>query len=438
MGLERVEVGFLCIAITLVLIAIRMPIGIALAGVSFVGIGFLTNMRAAWGIVSAIPYNFVATWEFSAVPMFLMMGYIAARSGVTKGLFQSMQILLARVPGSLASASVAASAMFAAASGSSVATSAALSRIAVPEMLRAGYEKGLATGTVAAAGTLGSLIPPSILMVIYGVFTGTSIGALFMAGFIPGVLTAVAFITMITIRVLLNPKLAPRGQVEFSAEERQTALRTVWPLPTLIIGVLGGIFAGVFTPTEAGAVGALFAIVIAAFYRSLSLKMLWGAVIDAAIATSVMFIIAVGAAMFVRLMGLSQVPAFVADMVLNMSDNKYVVLMMISVIFIFLGMFIDSIGIMLLTLPILMPLLQRLEIDMIWFGIITIKLLEIGLITPPVGLNVYVIKTSLGGMVDLPSIFRGASWFILTDIIVLLILIAFPTISLLLPSLMLR
>jgi tripartite ATP-independent transporter DctM subunit len=435
---DRVDIGLISLAVTLLLIAIRMPIGIALAGVSFVGIGVLTTPKAAWGIVSAIPYNFIATWEFSAVPMFLLMGYIAARSGITSGLFQGMRIMLARVPGSLASASVAASALFAAASGSSVATSAALSRIAVPEMLKAGYEKGLATGTVAVAGTLGSLIPPSILMVIYGVFTGTPIGELFMAGFIPGILSAIAFILMITIRVKLKPSLAPRVDTHFTPEEKRAALKDIWPLPTLILGVLGGIFAGVFTPTEAGAVGALLAILVAALRRSLSLPMLWEAIIDAAVATSVMFIIAMGAAMFTRLMGLSQVPAFIADQVLTISDNKYVVILIIAAIYLFLGMFIDSIGIILLTLPILMPLLTELDINMIWFGIITIKLLEIGLVTPPVGLNVYVIKTSLGNLVDLPSIFRGCTWFIVTDLVMLLILVAFPAISLFLPSLMVR
>ncbi len=436
--MDRVDIGLISLAVTLLLIAIRMPIGIALAGVSFVGIGVLTSWKAAWGIVSAIPYNFIATWEFSAVPMFLLMGYIAARSGITGGLFQGMRIMLARVPGSLASASVAASALFAAASGSSVATSAALSRIAVPEMLKAGYEKGLATGTVAVAGTLGSLIPPSILMVIYGVFTGTPIGELFMAGFIPGILSAIAFIVMITIRVTLKPSLAPRVDTHFTSEEKRAALKDIWPLPTLILGVLGGIFAGVFTPTEAGAVGALLAIAVAAARRSLSLPMLWEAIIDAAVATSVMFIIAMGAAMFTRLMGLSQVPAFIADQVLTISDNKYVVILIIAAIYLFLGMFIDSIGIILLTLPILMPLLTELDVNMIWFGIITIKLLEIGLVTPPVGLNVYVIKTSLGNLVDLPSIFRGCTWFIVTDLVMLLILVAFPAISLFLPGLMVR
>ena len=433
---SKTDIGLICLVVTLVLMAIRLPIGIALIAVSLGGIAAITNLQAAWGIISTIPYNFVATWELSAVPMFLMMGYIAARCQITSGLFQAMRITLNRVPGSLASASVAACALFAAASGSSVATSAALARIAVPEMIKAGYEKALATGSIAAAGTLGSLIPPSILMVIYGLFTDTSIGALFMAGFLPGILTAIAFIIMITIRVKIWPEIAPKDNRTFTREERAAAFRDIWPLPTLVVGVLGSIFTGICTPTEAGAVGSSLVIVIAAIRRTISFKLVLTAAIDAAVATSVMFIIAVGAAMFVRLMGLSQLPEFLAGLVLSVSHNQYVVLLMISLVYILLGMFIDSTGIMLLTLPFILPLLRELNIDMVWFGILTIKLLEIGLVSPPVGLNVYVVKTALGDEVDLPTVFRGAAWFMFTDILVLAILIAFPIISLWLPGLM--
>ncbi|WP_226553957.1 TRAP transporter large permease [Celeribacter naphthalenivorans] len=436
--MSKVDIGLISIAVTLLLMALRMPIGIALIAVSIGGIASVLNFRAAWSIANAIPYNFVASWELSAVPMFLLMGYLAARSELTTGLFTSMRILLNRIPGSLATASVAASALFAAASGSSVATSAALARIAVPEMLKARYDKALATGCIAAAGTLGSLIPPSILMVIYGLFTGTSIGALFLAGFIPGILTAFAFGLMITIRVRLRPEIAPKSNETFTRQEKLEAFRDIWPLPTIILGVLGGIFAGAFTPTEAGGIGALLVCVIAVVRRSFSIRMLLEAAKDAAVSTTIMFVIAVGAAMYIRLMGLTGVPEFLADKVLSVSDNTFVILLMISLIFIFLGMFIDSIGIMLLTLPVVMPLLGELGINMVWFGIITIKLLEIGLITPPVGLNVYVVKAALGDKVRLPTIFRGAAWFLLTDLLVLAVLIAFPIISLWLPGMMMK
>jgi C4-dicarboxylate transporter DctM subunit len=436
MILDKVDIGLICLGITLLLMAIRLPIGIALIAVSFGGLASIINLRAAWGLVSTIPYSFAASWELSAVPMFLLMGYLSAKARLTSGLFVGMRILWSGVPGSLASASVGACAAFAAASGSSVATSAALARIAVPEMLKAGYDKALATGTIAAAGTLGSLIPPSILMVIYGLFTETSIRALFLAGFLPGLLTAVAFIAMITIRVKLRPEIAPRDTTVFTDEERSAAMRDLWPLPTLVLGVLGGIFAGVFTATEAGAIGATLVCMIAIIRRTFSFRMLLSAAVDSAVATSVMFVIAIGAALFVRLMGLSQLPEFLASQVLEFSDNKYVILLIISLVYLLLGMFIDSVGIMLLTLPILLPLLRAAGIDMVWFGIIAIKLLEIGLVSPPLGMNVFVVRTALGKLVDLPTIFRGAAWFMLTDLVVLLILIAFPIISLALPNLM--
>ena len=434
--MDRLDIGVISIGVTLILMAMRVPIGIALIGVSFFGLAAVTSFRAAWGIVSSIPYSFVATWELSAVPMFLLMGYIAARAGLTKGLFASMRIIFNWVPGSMASASVAAAAMFSAASGSSVATAAALARIAVPEMLRAGYQKSLATGTIAASGTLGALIPPSILMVIYGVFTNTPIGPLFMAGVIPGILTAIAFVTMISLRVLFNPSIAPKADNNMTPEERRAAFMDFWPLPVLMFGVLGGIMLGVFSPTEAGAVGAALSLVIAAFKRSLSFSMIWNAVVDAAFATAVIFFIAVGAAMFQRLLGLSQIPTFFSDAMLSVSDNKYIIILMIAILYLILGMFLESIGIVLLTLPVILPLLIQLDISLIWFGVITIKLLEIGLMTPPLGMNVYVIKSALGRQVDLVTIFKGCGWFIVTDMIVLTIIVAFPILALYLPSLM--
>lgn len=434
--MDRLELGFAGLAAVLALIALRVPIGVVLIVVSFGGVWAISNFNAAWGIVRAIPFQFIANWSFSAVPMFLLMGYIASNAGLTAGLFNAMRILLHRVPGGLACAAVGASALFASASGSSVATAAAMSRITVPEMIKAGYDKALATGAVAAAGTLGSLIPPSILMVLYGVFTQTSVGKLFLAGFLPGILSALIYIAMIMIRVKLNPALGPDRGIRVAPGELAAALREIWPLPLLIMGVLGGIFAGVMTPTEAGAVGAALALVIAAARRRLNVPMLRASLKDAAAGTSVIFVIALGASMFTSFMGMSGLPKFVAGAMLTVGTDPLILIAMIAVIYIVLGMFIDSIGLMLLTLPILMPLLSTAGVDMIWFGIIVIKLLEIGLITPPVGLNVYVINSALKGQVPLTTVFRGAMWFLAMDLLTLGLLIAFPAISLWLPSLM--
>lgn len=434
--MTMLETGFAAIGVVLLLLALRAPIGIVLLTVSFGGIWTALDFKVAWGIASNIPFDFIANWSFSAVPMFLLMGYIASNGGLTDGLFAAMKIMLRRVPGGLACAGVGACALFSAASGSSVATAAAMSKIAVPEMLKQGYSKSLATGTIASAGTLGSLIPPSILMIVYAIFANVSVGKLFMAGFLPGLLSAVMYMLMIMIRVKLKPSLAPVDPVEPTRAEFYKALRDVWPLPTLIFGVLGGIFLGVMTPTEAGAVGAAMSLVLAGMKRRLSWNVVVTAVRDAAVGTSSVFIIAVGATMFTSFMGLSGVPRVVSSYMLSIGSDPITLIVMIAVVYIVLGMFIESVGIMLLTLPIIYPMLQSANVDMIWFGIIVIKLLEIGMITPPVGLNCYVISTALRGLVPLTTVFRGALWFILTDVVTLTLIIAFPAIALFLPSVM--
>jgi tripartite ATP-independent transporter DctM subunit len=433
--MSSLEIGITGLVAVLGLIIARLPIGLTLIVVSFGGIWAATNFTAAWGIVRAIPFQFTANWSFSAVPMFLLMGYVAGHGGLTNGLFDSMRLLMRRIPGSLAVATVGATAMFSAASGSSIATGAAMSRIAVPHMLKSGYDKGLATGTVAASGTLGSLIPPSILLILYGIFTQQSIGMLFLAAVVPGVVSVLIYMGMIIVRVKMNPELAPVAPPPSEPGALAAALKDIWPLPVLITGVLGGIFAGVITPTEAGAIGALLATVIAVLRGSMNWRKMEAALRDAVIGTSVTFIIAVGASMFTSFMGLTGVPRTLASVMLGVGTDPLSIILMVAVLYVIMGMFIDSIGLMLLTIPVLMPLVTAANIDLIWFGIIIVKLLEIGLVTPPVGLNVHVISSALRGQVPLLTIFRGTSWFIAMDVLTIAILVAFPSIVLWLPSL---
>lgn len=434
--MENVTIGAMALLCGLGLIALRIQIGVALGLVSFIGIAAILNMKAAWGIVTAVPFNFVGDWNLTAVPMFLLMGYVAFAADLTGGLFRAMRILLSRLPGGLAVASVGACAALAAASGSSVATSSAMARIATPEMLRYKYDPGLASGVIASAGTLGSLIPPSILMLLYGYFAEVSIAKLFMAGFIPGVLSAFMFAAMIIIRVKLKPSLAPRVEETFTREQKREALREVWPMPVLIISVLVGIFVGVFTPTEAGAVGAAMAILLAVSRGTMNLKVLGEAIQNTIIGTSGIFMVVIGTVLLSKLMALSGVPNAMTEWLLQIGSDQYSVILMVVVLYLILGMFLDSIGILLLTLPILLPITAALDIDLIWFGIILIKLLEIGLVTPPVGLNVYVMKGALGNLVPLPTIFRGVAWFIVTDLVTLTLIVMIPWLSLYLPSLM--
>jgi C4-dicarboxylate transporter, DctM subunit len=396
----------------------------------------MMNMRVAWGVISATPFDFVGDWALTAAPMFLLMGYIATATGLTNGLFNAMRIALYRLPGGLAVASVAACALFASASGSSVATSAAMSRIAVPEMLKHKYEKGLATGVIAASGTLGSLIPPSVLLVLYGVYAQVSVGQLFMAGVIPGILSALLYVVMIVTRVKLNPSLAGVVEAKFSREEKIAAIKDIWPLPLLIASVIGGIFLGLFSPTEAGALGAFTAFMIALVRGKVTRESIKEAFTSTAVSTTSIFIILIGSVLFTRFLALSGVPMAFSELILGVSVSPIWVIFSVIVIYLVLGMFLDSISLLLLTLPLLLPLVTGAGLDLIWFGIIAIKLLEIGLVTPPVGLNVYVIKASLGTSVTLQDVFRGVAWFLVMDVAALALLIAFPAIALWLPRLM--
>lgn len=433
-------IGIIGVFATLGLMAFRLPIAVALGGGSLIGIMMIINVPAGMGIISSVPFNFIGNWSLTAVPMFLLMGYICTTTGLTNGLFRAMRILLARLPGGLAITGVAASALFASASGSSVATASAMARIAVPEMLRHRYDAGLASGVVAASGTLGSLIPPSILMVLYGIYAEVSIGKLFIAGFLPGLISAALYMGMIMIRCKLNPELAGGKLQEIekaSFSEKMEALKEVWPLPVLIFCVLGGIFTGLFSPTEAGAVGAIVAALIAIIRRQMTWEAFKQAIIFAVVGTSSIFAILIGTLFFTRFLALSGLPTDLADVVLSITGgNPYMIILGVAVIYVLLGMFVESIGLMLLTLPIVLPLVTGANMDLIWFGIIVIKLLEIGLITPPIGLNVYVIKGALGTQVSLQKIFQGVTWFILMDIAALLLIVLVPALSLMLPAIM--
>ncbi|MDO5604163.1 MAG: TRAP transporter large permease [Paracoccus sp. (in: a-proteobacteria)] len=432
--MERIEIGFMGIAALLALIGFRVPIGAAMGGTAFVGIWAMMGWNPAVGISKAIPFTLIGDWNLSAIPMFLLMGFIAVEAGLTRGLFGAARVFLAWIPGGLASSTVVASALFASASGSSVASAAAFSRIAVPEMMRARYHPGLATGSVAAAGTLGALIPPSVLMIVYGMLTDSSISSLFIAGIIPGLLTAAMFILLITMRCMLNPSLAPRIEVKATSAEKLELLADAWPLPVLILGVVGGIFAGIFTATEAGAVGAFLALVLGLLRGRINPRLMAKALRETAAGTAEIFIVVLGAALFARFVALATLPNF-----LIASFDGYstlTILMLICILFLVLGAFLESISIMLLCLPVLGPLLHAHDINLIWFGVLTIKLLEIGLVTPPMGMNVFVIKSALGGRVRLSEIFKGVSWFILIDLVTLGLLIAFPLLSLWLPNMM--
>ena len=432
---EREFIGAISVAVVLLLVAIRVPVGIAMGTVAFGGIWAAISLNAGLGVFKAVPFEMVGDWNLSAIPMFLLMGYVAASAELTKNLFKSARITLGWLPGGLASATVISAALFASASGSSVATAAAFSRTAVPEMLKAKYHPGLATGSVAAAGTLGALIPPSVLMIVYGITMSESINALFLAGIIPGILSAAVFILYITVRVLVQPSLAPRVKEVISREEKREAFRDVWPLPVIILCVIGGIFAGLFTPTEAGAIGAALTILLAIVRKSFTLEGFRDALKRTATGTASIFIIVVGAALFQRLLGLTGLAGYFSELVATHIHSQFGIILAVSLLYLVMGCFLEPVSIMLLTLPVLTPVLQHYSIDLIWFAVITVKLLEMGMVTPPLGLNIFVVKGAMGDQVSLGQIFRGTFGFLLSDFVTLALIIAFPILSLWLPGL---
>ncbi|MCA0043379.1 TRAP transporter large permease [Celeribacter litoreus] len=430
------ETGFAGIAILLLLILIRVPIGISLITVSFTGLWVLVGPSAAWGSLGLIPYSFAAHWQLSSVPMFVLMGFVCFHAGLTKGLFDAARLWLAKLPGGLAIAAVFGATGFAAVTGSSLACSAAMGRIAVPEMMKSRYDAALATGSVAAAGTIGALIPPSILLILYGIIAQVPVGALFLGGVGVGVLTSVAYISVIMIRVLLKPELAPKSDEDASWAARFRALADIWPVLLLMLGVFGGLFSGLFTPTEAGAVGASLSVIIAFVKRTLTWKRMWDSLYETLMVSASIFIIAIGANMLTRFIAFSGSGDALADLVASLEANRYVLLLGITIVYLLLGMFLDPIGAMLLTLPILLPILKDTGYDLLWFGVLLAKYLEIGMITPPIGLNVFVLKGVVGDKISLGTIFKGVAWFLVADLFIVLGVIMFPGIVTYLPSLL--
>ena len=431
----NVAFGFWGIGILFVLLLLRVPVALALVAVSFGGIVALLGVTPALGILSGTPYDFVASWTLSAVPMFLLMGFVAYHSGLTGGLFAAAKVVLARVPGGLAVSSIFACSGFAAVSGSSLACAAAMGRIAIPEMVAAGYRPSIAAGCIAAGGTIGALIPPSILMIIYGVFAETSITQVFLGGISVGLLTAVSYALVVMAICLVRPDVIPRS-APVDRGDAGRALLDVAPVLALVALVLGGLFAGFFTATEAGAVGAAGAIAIAALSGRLTRDVLAQSLTETLLATAALFVIGVGAAMFTRFLGLSGLSGFISQAVVSADLSFWQLMVVIVVIYLLLGTFMEPFGALLITLPVLLPVLEVQGASLVWFGVLVVKLLEVGMITPPVGMNVFIIRSVASKHVTLMQIFAGVVPFILADIVVVALIIAAPGIVLFLPRLL--
>ena len=431
--MSDVQIGLSGLGVLVALLALRVPIGVSLIGVSFGGLWYMMGWNIAWGSLGIIPYQFASNWVLSSVPMFLLLGFVCYHTQLTQGMFRAARMWLSGVPGGLAIAAVFGSAGFAAVSGSSVACSAAMGRIAVPEMIRHRYHPELATGAV--AGTIGALIPPSIIMILYGIIAQQSITGLFLGGISAGILTAIGYIVVILVRVKLNPSLAPDTKEIIPTVQKIRALKDTWPVLLIMIGIFSGLFGGLFTATEAGAVGAFLSLVVAALKRSLSWTRFRNAIVETLMTTGALIIIAVGASLLTRFLALSGAGDYLSELIISLNSGHFMLLLAIVLIYVFLGMFLEPIGAMLLTLPIILPIVDNAGLSLLWFGVVLTKLLEIGMITPPIGMNVFVIKSVVGNLASTSAIFRGIFWFLVMDFLVLIFLLAVPDFILYLPSL---
>ena len=432
--MEPLDYGVIGIVALSVLILLGVRIFVAAGLVGFCGLWALRGFDKAVGISGHIPYSDTTSYALSVLPLFILIGYLAHHAGIVQGAYRCARAWLGWLPGGLAIATVFASAGFAAVSGASTATAAVFSRIAVPELLRYRYQPGLAAAVVAAGGTLASLIPPSAIMVVYGIITETSIGGLLLAGFIPGMISAALYASVILVRFGLNPALAePVAPARWS--ERISTLPDVLPILLVIGAVLGGMYTGWATPTEVGALGAFIIFVMALLKRALTGANLLESLVDTAKLTVMIFSIIWGVLIFVRFLAFAGVSTAFAQWIAAIGVSPYLVLLFVIALYLVLGMFMDGIGMLLLTLPVVFPVMTTLGFDPIWFGIIVVKMVEVGLLTPPVGLNVYVVN---GVRPDIPlqAIFRGVWPFVLADFACIALFIAFPQVVTFLPSLM--
>jgi C4-dicarboxylate transporter DctM subunit len=430
-----VEFGFLMFGAMLVLLALRVPIGIAMLVIGIAGYVTMTGWSPLLSYLKTVAYGRYSVYDLSVVPMFLLMGQFASRGGLSKSLFDAANALIGHWRGGVAMAAVGACAGFGAICGSSLATAATMGQVALPELRRLRYEPALATGALAAGGTLGILIPPSIVLVVYAILAEQNIAKLFIAAFVPGILAAAGYLAAIAVYVRVKPTAGPQGE-RAPVAAQLAALRDVWPVVTLFLVVIGGIYGGVFTPTEAAAIGAAGALVFAVWLGGMRWKGLVDCLYGTAEASGMIFLILLGADVLNVFLALTQMPSELASWVGGLGLPPLVVLFLIIAMYVVLGCLMDSLSMILLTVPIFLPIVLGFDYfglgpteKAIWFGIIALTVVEVGLITPPVGMNVYIIN-SLARDVPMAETFRGVVPFLISDATRVTLLVFFPALAL--------
>ncbi|MCB1341060.1 MAG: TRAP transporter large permease [Pseudooceanicola sp.] len=427
-------IGISGIGLLLLSILFGAPIMVALTACGFVGVIVLKGIVPATAILGTIFFSVVNGFHFSVIPMFLLMGFFAMRAGIGSDLFDAAHKWFGRLPGGLAVASTGAAAAFGAASGSSVGTATLFTRLALPEMIERGYDRGFAAASIAIAGTLAVLIPPSALMVVYGILTDSGIGKLLIAGILPGAIFALLLVMVIILTAKLAPHKAPAENVSYTLKEKIWSLRMVGPLIAVIAIMLGGLYGGVFTPSEAGGVGAFVTFVMAVIRcRGLRGLELGGILLETVTLTAMIFAIIVGGLLFARFLALSGASGAIRDLLVDGGLNPAIVVLIVTMVYLVLGTLMDAPSLLAISLPITYPVMTGLGYDPLWFGVYVVILAEIGAVTPPVGINCFVVKGAAGNLVTLEQIFSGLWPFLLAGLAMLGLMIVWPDMALMLP-----
>jgi tripartite ATP-independent transporter DctM subunit len=432
--MEPLTIGLIGLLCMIFLLMLGMPVGFSMAVVGFLGFSLLATFPAGFSMLALATYKTGASYVLTVIPLFILMGQFANQSRMGVELYQAAYRWLGFLPGGLAMATIGACAGFAAVSGSSMATAATMGTVALPEMKRFKYHDALATGCIAAGGTLGILIPPSTVMIVYGILTEQPIGTLFVAGIIPGLLLSGLFMVAIYVMARNNPALGPPGP-QFTFRDKMLALKDTWGIISLFLLIIGGLYLGWFTPTEAAGVGAFGAFIVTMVKKRLSRQSLSDSLMETTLTTGMIFTILIGANIFGYFLTVSQMTDQLSVWVAGMGLNRYAVMMLICLVYIILGCLMDGLAIMVLTLPIVFPLIMELGFDPIWFGVIITVLMEMSLITPPVGMNVFIIS-GVARNVSMYTIFRGILPFFAAMLVCLALLIVFPQIATYLPATM--
>jgi tripartite ATP-independent transporter DctM subunit len=432
-------IGAVGFGVLLILIALRVPVAVSMLAVGTAGYVSIAGTIALLSYLKTEMYWRFTSPDLSVIPLFLMMGHFAARAGITTALFRAAAVWIGHLRGGLAMAAVGGCAAFGTVSGSSLATAAMMGQVALPELRRYKYAGGFATGTLAAGGTLGILIPPSIVLIIFAIIVEGNIVSLFQAAFLPGLLATAGYMAAIAIVTRVDPTAAPPGP-RATMSERWKALRQVWTIGVIFLVVMGGIYSGIFTPTEGAGVGAAATFLVAVTYGGMRMQGFLDALVETAATSAMIFLILLGADVFNAFLGFSRLPLWTADLFQNSGLSPHVVLLGMILLYLALGCVMDSLAMILITIPIFWPIVAALDFGLdadqmkLWFGIITLSVVEIGLITPPVGLNVFVIN-SLAKDVPMSETFRGVVPFLMSDAVRVTLIVLFPPLSLLLPRL---